>query len=213
MAVAYVDVASGFSRTAAQHPSVQNALVRVLKSRMIEGERTLADSITDWAQTDDAGEYRVFGLTPGRYYVNALPAAKPRIEGDIVVTPVMPRDSNNSRSEERARLTVDTLTSAALNHDVFVPVYYPGTTDATSAGSIDVGSGVVVSGIDLTVARTATYRVSGNLAGAAAPTGQNFRVRVTSNQSRNVATVARPLEIRAGTDLSGIDFQLVIREP
>ena len=45
--------------------------VRVLEYRYAQGARTLVDAGN--AQTDDRGEYRVWGLNPGNYYVSAQP--------------------------------------------------------------------------------------------------------------------------------------------
>jgi hypothetical protein len=43
--------------------AVANAWVRALKAWYSGGDRTLR--VADWAQTDDRGEYRLFGLAPG----------------------------------------------------------------------------------------------------------------------------------------------------
>src|SRR6478672_1408712 len=49
---------------------VQNAQVRALKYSMRTGVRRLQQSGN--AQTDDRGVYRLYGLTPGEYVVNAI---------------------------------------------------------------------------------------------------------------------------------------------
>jgi Carboxypeptidase regulatory-like domain len=49
---------------------VPGAVVRVMRYRYVQGERQLTPAGT--AQTDDRGEYRVWGLDPGQYYVNAV---------------------------------------------------------------------------------------------------------------------------------------------
>ena len=46
------------------------ATVRVMRYQYAQGERRLAPAGT--AQTDDQGQYRVWGLMPGDYYVNAV---------------------------------------------------------------------------------------------------------------------------------------------
>jgi len=46
------------------------AIVRVMRYQYLQGNRRLAPAGT--AQTDDLGQYRVWGLMPGDYYVNAL---------------------------------------------------------------------------------------------------------------------------------------------
>jgi hypothetical protein len=49
--------------------AVQGAQVQFLRSRYINGKKVLAT--TDQAYTNDLGEYRKYGLSPGKYYVYA----------------------------------------------------------------------------------------------------------------------------------------------
>src|SRR5262245_49700609 len=46
------------------------ASVRVMRYQNLQGDRRLTPAGT--SQTDDKGQYRVWGLMPGEYYVNAL---------------------------------------------------------------------------------------------------------------------------------------------
>ena len=55
------------TRTATPMPGV---MVRVMRYQYQQGERRLTPAGT--AQTDDQGQYRVWGLMPGDYYVNAI---------------------------------------------------------------------------------------------------------------------------------------------
>jgi hypothetical protein len=50
--------------------AVPGATVRVMRYQYQQGDRRLTQVGT--AQTDDRGQYRVWGLMPGDYYVNAL---------------------------------------------------------------------------------------------------------------------------------------------
>src|SRR6476660_6109010 len=50
--------------------AVPGATVRVMRYQYQQGDRLLTQAGT--AQTDDRGQYRVWGLMPGDYYVNAL---------------------------------------------------------------------------------------------------------------------------------------------
>jgi hypothetical protein len=148
-------------------------IVRALKARMVNGERTLAAG-TDWTETDDLGAYRLSGLAPGPYYVSATPPGSPRIEGDVLVTPAMPSNANNNQRQVRTDLKPDTLPIAAFDRQTFQPVYYPGTTDPSGARAVDVRPGDAAIAIDLTAARTATYRIAGRLVATdSAPASQN----------------------------------------
>jgi hypothetical protein len=67
----------------------------------LNGKRTL-QRVND-VQTDDRGEYRIFWITPGRYYLNVTPSN---------ISPIFPNQ---------------------VVEPGYVPTYYPGTTDASMA--------------------------------------------------------------------------------
>lgn len=90
------------------------------------------------AQTDDRGEYRIYFVTPGRYYLTAGSAQGPGGYGG-------PRLGPNE---------------AAMSYSA---AYYPGVRDVRSASVIDVRPGTIWSGIDMTLARQTLYRVSGRV--------------------------------------------------
>src|SRR3954463_3898614 len=50
--------------------AMPGVMVRVMRYQYLQGERRLTPAGN--AQTDDKGQYRVWGLMPGEYYVNAL---------------------------------------------------------------------------------------------------------------------------------------------
>jgi len=103
------------------------------------GQRTVIVAGAD--QTDDRGVYRVFWVTPGRYYLVVQPAA-------------------SARSTAR-------LGSAASPNEVlenrFPASYYPGTTDISQASAIDVRPGEELTGIDVAVSRQELYRIAGRV--------------------------------------------------
>jgi hypothetical protein len=111
-----------------------NVAVEALKYSYREGERVMNQVQT--ARTNDLGEYRLFWLQPGQYFVSATPPEKR--------TP-FPSDSPDDTAEG------------------YVPVYYPGTTEAQSAAPVNLTPGVVFSGVDLTVATVRTLRIQGRV--------------------------------------------------
>ena len=141
---------------------LRNAWVRALKARYSDGSRTL--SIVEWAQTDDRGEYRLYGLSPGLYLVAAIPADRPRIDGDQLVVPAMPSNATRNLTATRSTLTLANLTAAAFDRRVFPPVYYPGTTDQAAALPVEVRGGETALGVDLSVAAMPTFHVRGRVA-------------------------------------------------
>jgi 5-hydroxyisourate hydrolase-like protein (transthyretin family) len=143
----------------------RNVWVRAMKATFFDGERSL--SIAEYAKTDDLGEYRLFGLAPGSYFVSALPEERPRIAGSNYVVPAIPSNANGNRSSITTpgpqALSEGLLDADALRTGIFLPVFYPGTTDATVAFALDVQPGATLTGIDLTIASASTVRVRGRV--------------------------------------------------
>jgi hypothetical protein len=110
------------------------------------------------AETNDLGEYRIFDLPPASYVVSGAPYTPPRIEGTMLIRPGPP--SPYSPGEGQAMLFLSRMVQAgdyidaiALTREIYLPVFYPGTTEKGSAAPVDVAPGATVGGIDLTVVR------------------------------------------------------------
>jgi protocatechuate 3,4-dioxygenase beta subunit len=94
------------------------------------------------ATTNDLGEYRAFGLPPGRYYI----AATYRSNLSMATT-----------SEDRS--------AAPPPEEAYATTYYPGTTDMQSAAQVEAAPGAVVESINLQLAKSPAVRVRGSVAG------------------------------------------------
>ena len=116
---------------------IVSALVRTMRYSYAMGKKQLMPM--GGAITNDLGEYRIFGLGPGRYYM----AAK--------------------ESQNNWEATVDA--SATPPADGYVNTYYPATPDPTAATLIDVGPGVQLRGVNITLVRARTFRVHGRVEG------------------------------------------------
>jgi Carboxypeptidase regulatory-like domain len=92
-------------------------------------------------QTNDLGEYRLFDLRPGRYFVRAYPSA------------------NSWETIAGTILESSTLKSAGG----YAPIYYPKASEIARASSIELKAGEEVSGIDLMLVRQRTYRIRGRV--------------------------------------------------
>lgn len=131
---------------------------------------TLKDSTFE-TTTNDLGEYRLYGLPPGAYVVSAAPYLAPRIEKEMrlgnapptamIITPTRP--SPYSPGEGQGM----TLLASTLKAGNFIPfmalrgeshdtVYFPGTTDRTAAGLVEVPAGAVIGAINFTTAVAAS---------------------------------------------------------
>jgi protocatechuate 3,4-dioxygenase beta subunit len=133
-----------------------SAQVMAMRQVYKDGRRTL--TIVQMVATDDRGEYRLFWLAPGRYYV----AAKPDI-AQLAVNPGTPNSYNAAavRVTQPARFgTFEQATSPSIKlrrlktgetvEEMYLPAYYPGTVDPQAAAAISVPAGATVGGIDIT---------------------------------------------------------------
>jgi Carboxypeptidase regulatory-like domain len=143
-----------------------NVQVQALKySYQPSGRRTL-DTVKA-AITNDLGEYRLFWLPPGQYYVSATP-----FPGSMPETVVFPAGDGGAltrviRPSAGALIEVSDQTSGS-------PFYFPGTVDARLAEAIELRPGDSRGGVDIRVDARNTHRVKGLVTNR--PTAQGERV-------------------------------------
>jgi uncharacterized protein (DUF2141 family) len=129
------------------------ATVRVMRFQYQRGERRLVPAGSD--QTDDRGEYRVFGLPPGEFVVTAVAGTFERF----------------------ARTSAgDALVPEADEPLNYAPTYYPGVTSVAEASRVAVGAGQEQTGIDFSLLLVPTARVRGVVSAPAG--GPAVRARV-----------------------------------
>jgi Carboxypeptidase regulatory-like domain len=116
--------------------------VTALREAYTDGKRKLSPTAQE--ATNDLGEYRLFGLRPGRYFVSATYSTKNQMA------------SGNEDSEEPAPVEE----SAAQK---YVPTYYPGTPDPAKASTISVKPGDEIPSVDILLQRVAAYKVRGRI--------------------------------------------------
>lgn len=131
---------------------VAHAMVRVESYRRLEGRKELYPA--NGASTNDLGEYRVFGLAPGRYYLNAT-----YLEMGFEAAA---RDG-----------------SAAPRDEGYVPTYYPGGIDVASAAMVEVTPGAEVRGMNITLSKTHTVRLRGHVTHPGGRGRQNIMLTLT----------------------------------
>ena len=120
---------------------VAYAQVQPMRYRYVNGRRQL--TAYGGASTNDLGEYRIFGLAPGRYYLSAT------YRPPMMFEPAVDRSASQQPEEG------------------YVPTYYPGAIDPARAVAIDAAAGAQLRGIDFSLSKTRTVRVRGRVTGAA----------------------------------------------
>jgi len=114
------------------------AQVLAMQSAFLRGKRSLQTSGT--AITNDLGEYRIWGLSPGRYYIRATYSR--RMQGE----------SAASAHEEREG-----------QQFAYAPGYYPGVPEASQAVAMELKAGQELPGLDVRLTPTKAFTVRGRV--------------------------------------------------
>ena len=113
--------------------------VTALREAYTEGKRKLWPEAQE--TTNDLGEYRLFGLRPGRYFVSATYSTKNQ---SVVET------NEASPIEDNAA-------------EGYVPTYYPGSPDPAKAATITVKPGDEIPSVDILLQPVSAYKIRGRI--------------------------------------------------
>jgi protocatechuate 3,4-dioxygenase beta subunit len=119
---------------------VMDIQVTAMRYQFVQGSRRLAP-IGRASSTNDIGEFRLFGLLPGQYYVSASQTMNLFA---AVSSGGNPLETNTSRSG-------------------YAATYYPGTARAVEAQPVTLAIGQTMNDLTIALAPTRTARVSGNV--------------------------------------------------
>jgi protocatechuate 3,4-dioxygenase beta subunit len=135
---------------------VGKAQVMALRQVYKNGRRTL--TIVQTVSTDDRGEYRLFWLAPGRYYVSAKPdiveiamnlgQTNAYNAAAVHITP--PMRFGTFELANAPSIKTRRLKTGEVIEEMYLQTYYPGTPDPHAAAPISVAAGATVGGVDLT---------------------------------------------------------------
>jgi hypothetical protein len=114
---------------------VEGLMVQALRAVYVDGAPQLLGMDAD--PTNDRGEYRIYGLPPGAYYVRV--------------------------SAERLNLRNASGSTPADSVLTYVDTYYPNAQDVSQAILLRPTAAVELSGVDLRMTRTRTLRISGRV--------------------------------------------------
>lgn len=104
--------------------------VQALRYSYFRGQRELV--LSGGAVTNDLGEYRLYGLAPGRYYILAYPKLR------------------HSRLGLGGTATPGS-TSVSVTEEGYAPTFYPGTSSPGSAAPLELRTSADMRGIDFTL--------------------------------------------------------------
>ena len=146
--------------------ALSRALVTVQRYQYVRGERQLTPAGGD--QTDDRGQYRVFSLPPGEYFVSASANGLGQLIGRGLQQLAAgfgapgPGAGRGGRGGPLAALGISEEPEATG----YAPTYYPGVVNAPEAGKVTVAPGQEVGGIDFQVQLVSFATVTGIVTGA-----------------------------------------------
>ena len=115
------------------------AQVSALREVYSNGKRKLSPEAL--VPTNDLGEYRLFGLKPGRYFVSAKFRPGLHVVGR---GEVREDDVDDSRPE-------------------FMPIYYPNSPDPAGASTITLRAGEEISAVEILLRPVTTFRIRGRV--------------------------------------------------
>ena len=136
-----------------------------------EGGRIL--NAVQSVSTNDMGEYRLFWLTPGSYYVMAAEVDAGVSQGGMLVKDLFaglpPNDaalmflrmSGGVGKIAGAPVNSRTLSDGSIQQEASVPVYYPGANSVQDATLVTVRGGATVGGINITLAQARVQTIRG----------------------------------------------------
>jgi protocatechuate 3,4-dioxygenase beta subunit len=134
------------------------AQVSALREVYSNGKRKLSSEAL--VPTNDLGEYRLFGLKPGRYFVSAKYRPGLHIVGRAEARE---DDSDDHRPE-------------------FMPIYYPSSLDPARASTITLKAGEEIPAVEILLLPVTTFRVRGRVYNMAAGKRSNTGVIVQLEQ-------------------------------
>jgi hypothetical protein len=139
------------------------AMVRAMAYRYAQGNRQLVQAGS--GQTDDRGEFRIWGLNPGDYYVSA-------VTRNTNVNPLGrggPLPATATVAAVEARLAARGIPATSIDSGgdpsdfTYAPTYYPGVPSPDLARAVTVGLSAEVLNVDFSVLFVRPGRVSGRV--------------------------------------------------
>jgi hypothetical protein len=162
-----------------------NIEVQALKASYQDGRRVFA--MVHSQQTNDLGEYRIFWLAPGRYYIRVVhPDAQGMFRRMMMSSGSTGMSiggtfggffSTNSTGDPALEIYRDE--ESERDTPRYVPIYFPGTPDEQLATAIDLRPGADFGGVNIVVAPVRPRHVRGFVVdGGTGKPAQNAQVRL-----------------------------------
>lgn len=156
---------------------VGHAAVLALTPMYREGQQVL--NIAEIVHTDDHGEYRLFSLLPGKYYVAVRPEDPTRRTAPLNVVP--PGRRGPYEQAVTPVVTKRILQSGETVEETYQFVYYGGSTEVRRATPLNLTPGAVIGAVDIPLAagKTRALHIRGKIVdGSAGGPAKGANVRL-----------------------------------
>lgn len=172
---------------------IADAQVTAMRSTWTNGRRRL-QSAGRVAQTNDLGQYRIFGLPPGEYFVSATV----RAGGDMIMV-----ESVAATFVGAAGGTVAGGPSASEPRSGYAPTYYPGTPNGGEAQKISLAVGQEMTSADFALLPVRLAKVTGMVTGSDGRPLEGAMISTASRNSADAAAMMFPIAGSSRTDKNG----------
>jgi len=160
-----------------------NIQVQIARTGYSQGRKQL--TYMNGASTNDLGEYRMFGVAPGKYFLSVTYRQMMMMPNALDRSPTAQQDED------------------------YVPTFYPGTIDPSAAAQIEVAAGGTVSGINLKLSKARTARIKGRVTHGIAPGRPSISVMLMPRRSDPMAMIMmmnrnRIVDAKGNFELTGV---------
>ena len=152
-----------------------DATVTAMRQTWSNGKRRL-QSAGRTAQTNDLGQYRIYGLPPGEYYISATM----RGSNEMVVTEM-------AMAASFTMTTNGAQPSGSEPRSGYSPTYYPGTPNGAEAQRIALGAGEEKGNADFGLAPVKLAKVTGSVIGSDGKPVEGAMINVAPRNSSEMA--------------------------
>lgn len=180
---------------------VPDVMVTALRQSWANGRRRLVSAGGRIAQTNDLGQFRLYGLPPGDYYVSA--SMRPGVEQMMAFEMVA------------ASRGVSGGPTASAPSSGYAPTYFPGTPNVGEAQKVTLNAGQEHQGADFSLMPVRLAKITGIVVGSDGRPVSGAMVNVTPRERGDVMLLAGMNTARTNQDgaftLNGVapgDYQL-----
>lgn len=154
-------------------------VVQALRISTINGER-MASMTAVPGQTDDRGQYRIFGLPPGQYVVQVQ---EQRVPSTVMTRQILPSEVRWAEAvAAQAGQAAEVATAPEPGPTVtYSRTYFPGTAYLSDAATIPIAAGDERLNVDIELRAVPTTTVTGTVLGVDGTPAAGARVTLTAS--------------------------------